>query len=482
MSSDSLKRKAVTGVIWSSFERFSVQAIQFILSIILARLLAPSDYGIIGMINIFLAISQSIIDSGFSNALIQKKDRTQIDYSTVFFFNIAIGLFLYFILFLCADFIAKFYNLPILVPITRVIAINLFVNSLVIVQKAKLSIELNFKIQAKINTVSTLISGVIGLLLAYKDWGVWSLVYQSVLFNLLSLVLYWYYAKWRPSLVFSWSSFNQLFKYGSKLLITGLYGPIFDNINSLIIGKLYTPASLGYYNRADSLAKFPSSNITDIINRVTFPLLSLIQDDDDKLRHYYKKLITISAYIVFPLMIGLASISKPLISILLTEKWLPSAEYLELISYSLLWYPICAFNINLLLVKGAVQIHLKLDLLKKLLYLITLIITSNISIKAICIGFLISSLTSWIITALYSGKLIKLGLKQQIIDISPILLMSIISCLPNRYINSLTLSPILTIVIDLIISIILYITLSYIIKRELLFTIISVKNKNKQQL
>lgn len=478
---DSIKKKALNGVIWSSFERFSVQIIQFILGISLARILAPSDFGILGMLNIFLALSQSIIDSGFSNALIQKKDRTQIDYSTVFYFNIIIGILLYLLLYLCADYIAEFYDTPILSSIVKVISINLFLSSLIIVQKAKLTIELNFKIQAKINTISTVISGIVGLLLAHKGYGVWTLVIQSVIFNILSLILLWYYAHWKPSFIFSWESFNKLFKFGSKLLITGLYGPIFDNINSLIIGKLYTPTSLGYYNRADSLAKFPSSNITDVINRVTFPLLSLIQDDDDKLRHYYKKLITISAYIVFPLMIGLASISNPLISILLTEKWLPSAEYLELISYSLLWYPICAFNINLLLVKGAVKIHLKLDFLKKLLYLIILIITSNISIKAICIGFLLSSLSSWIITALYSGKLINLGLKQQIIDILPILVISIISCLPIRYINTLAFSPIYTIILDLTISIILYLILSYFFKRELLYTILSVMKKNKKQ-
>ena len=271
-----LKEKTLTAFIWSTIERFSVQFIHLFLSIILARILSPSDFGTIGMLNIFLALSQSIIDCGFSNALIQKKDRTQIDYSTTFYINIGLGIIIYALLFIASPYIATFYNQPILSTITKVVALNMIINSLIIVQRTKLIIELKFKVLAIVNTTSVIISGIIGLILAYKGYGVWALVFQTIISNLLSLLLTWYLSKWKPSLEYSKTSFNSLFKYGSKLLITSLYGPIFENLSTVIIGKYYTTNDLGYYTKAISLAQFPSMNTTSIVSRVSFPILSKI--------------------------------------------------------------------------------------------------------------------------------------------------------------------------------------------------------------
>lgn len=463
---ESLNSKTRKGFLWSAIERFSVQGIQFILGVVMARILSPEDYGIIGMLAIFLALSQSLIDSGFSNALIQKKNRNQEDYSTVFYFNIILGVFLYFILFFASSFLANFYDMPILSPITKVIALNLFINSLVIVQKAKLTIELNFKIQANVSVIAVLLSGILGLILAVRGWGVWALVYQSIAANFLSCVLLWIYARWRPSLLFSWHSFKSLFQFGSKLLITGLYGPIFENINTLVIGKFYSSSILGNYTRAATFAQLPSSNITSIIGRVSFPVLSDLQDNDEKLSYAYRKLIRVTSFIVFPLMMGLSTIASPLIEVLLTSKWQSCAIYLQLLCFSMLLYPVCAFNINLLLVKGMVKTHLKLDLIKKIVLLFVLFITANISVNAICIGQIISALFSWIITAYYSGRLIKYSFIDQVIELLPSFLISLLMLGIVSFINIVIgLDSTYLLMVDIVIYFLFYIGISYFFNR-----------------
>ena len=424
---DSLKKDTLSAFIWSSIERFSVQFINLFLSITLARILLPSDFGIIGMLNIFLALSQSIIDCGFSNALIHKKDRTQTDYSTIFYVNIGLGIIIYLLLFVTSPYIAKFYNQPILSSIIKVAAINMIINSLVIVQRTKLTIELKFKTLATINTISVVLSGIIGLFLAYKGYGVWSLVYQTISLNLFSLILTWYLSKWQPTFVFSRLSFNSLFKYGSKLLITSLYGPIFENLSTVIIGKLYTPSDLGYYTKSMSLAQFPALNASSIVSRVSFPVLSKIQDDDVRLKNAYRNLIKITYLALLPLMLFLVCFAEPIILFLLTDKWLLIIPYFQIICIAMLWYPICAYNINLLLVKGKVDIHLKLDIIKKITSLFVLIICSSISIKAICFGMVFTALFSWFITSFYSGKLIGLSFKLQIKDILYILFICLVA-------------------------------------------------------
>ena len=270
----SLKQKTLSGVLWSCVERFSVQGIQFVIMVIMARILLPSDYGMIGMLAIFIAIAQTLIDSGFSNALIQKKDRSEIDYSTVFYFNIAVGIVLYFILFFSSPLIARFYNTPELTGLTRVLALNLFINSLAVVQRAILSIKIDFKTQAKASFSAAIISGIVGIVMAYTGFGVWSLAVQTVLNAFVNTVLLWIFSKWIPLKVFSFESFKKLFTFGSKLLASGLLDTIYRNIYTIVIGKKFASTDLGYFTRADQFAQFPSSNLTGIIQRVTFPVLS----------------------------------------------------------------------------------------------------------------------------------------------------------------------------------------------------------------
>lgn len=424
----SLKNQTRNGIIWSSIDKFSGQAFQFVIGILLARLLMPEDYGIIGMLAIFLAISDSIIDSGFGNALIQKQNRTQSDYSTVFYFNILVSLILYIILFICAPYIATFYNMPILTSVTRVLSINFIINAFMIVQVTKLTIELDFKIQAKVRLFSGLIAGLFALYMAYSGFGVWALVSQMVISNLLLCILLWLFAKWRPSLEFSVESFKQLFSYGSKLLITGLYGPIFTNINTLIIGKFYSTYNLGLFTRAHNFAQFPAVNTNLIISRVSFPVLSKMQNDDERLRLNYRKLISLTYFLFLPIMFGLIIIAKPLIILLFTEKWIGIVPLFQILCISLAFLPINGYNINLLLVKGRTSLHLRLDFIKKVVSLVILIICAFISIKAICIGSVITSIFSWVLTAHYSGKLINLTLIQQFEDIVRPLIITVAMC------------------------------------------------------
>jgi O-antigen/teichoic acid export membrane protein len=324
--SESLKRQAVKGVAWSAVERFSVQGVQFVLSIILARLVAPAEYGLIAMLGIFLAIAQSFIDSGFSNALIQKKDRTETDYSTVFYFNIVVAGIVYGILFICSPYIAGFYKEPQLETITKWVGLTIVLSAFSMVQRAKLSIKLDFKTQTKASLLSVIVSGCIGITLAYQGFGVWALVIQALSSNLLNTLLLWIFAEWRPSLIFSWVSFKTLFSFGSKLLLGGLMHTIYMNLYTLVIGRQFNAVNVGYFNRSQSLAVFPSTNITDIINRVMYPSLCSIQDEEERLKNVFLRYLRIVSFIVFPLMVGLSVLSKPLIQVELTDKWLPAAS------------------------------------------------------------------------------------------------------------------------------------------------------------
>lgn len=297
--SDSLKSKTVSGVLWSAIERFSLQGVQFIINVLMARLLLPSDYGMIGMLAVFLQISQTFIDSGFSDALVQKKDRTETDLSTVFYFNIVISVLLYLLLFIGAPFIAQFYHMPELTLVTRIVMLNLIFSSFAAVPKIILVIKIDFKTQSKISLISAVVSGGIGITMAYKGYGVWSLVFQSLLNILLITFLSFYYINWRPLKTFSKDSFQNLFSFGSKLLFSRLIHALYYNLYAIVIGRRYSSAELGYYTRAEQFAIFPSGNINAIISRVTFPILSSIQDDDERLASAYRKYIKLASFLIF---------------------------------------------------------------------------------------------------------------------------------------------------------------------------------------
>lgn len=422
----SLKDKTVKGVIWSAVDRFSAQGIQFVFSMLIARLLVPEDYGVIAMLGIFLGVSNSFIDSGFGTALVRKIDRTETDFSTVFYFNIVVAVLFYLGLYFAAPAIAQFYDIPLLISVTRILALTLPIGALSGIHSAKLSIAIDFKSRAKISIISTILTGSVGLWMAYSGYGVWALVVQTVLSSLIRTVMLWIIVKWHPKLVFSWRSFKELFTFGSKLLASGLLDTIYNNIYPLVIGKVFSPSVLGLYGKAKALADFPSSNITGVLQNVTFPVLSTIQNEEDRLADAYKRFLKISAFVVFPLMLGLSSVADPFIRLILTDKWEGAIYLLQIICFAMMWYPIHAINLNILQVKGRSDYFLKLEIIKKIQGVIILCITVPMGIEAMCYGQIVSSMISLIWNTYYTKRLIGYGYWAQMRDLLPIFIHSLV--------------------------------------------------------
>lgn len=478
MKSD-LKRKTVQGVKWSAFENFGSTIISFVFGILLARILSPSDYGLTAMIAIFLGISRIFIESGFSNALIRKPDLKDEDCSTAFYFNLLIAVGCYLILFFTAPLIAKFYNKDILCSIVRAEAVCLIINSLVLVQIALANRRIDFKLTSKVNLSSSIVSGFFGILLALKGFGVWSLVFMDISNSLVALILYWYNTKWIPKFVFSKRSFKYLFGFGSKLLATGILDVIFQNLYPIVIGKYYTPTSLGYYTKAMNFAKLPSSLFTKVIQRVTFPVLSTIQQDNERLAFDYRRLLRMSAFIIFPLMVGIAAIAKPLISLLLTNKWEQSAIYLQLLCFAMMLYPIHSLNLNLLQVKGRTDLFLKTEVIKKIIEILIIICSVRYGITIMCVGLIANSFIALVINTYYTGVLIKIGFWIQFKDLYLIFLNSIVMGGFAYYISSLFNTNILSIVGAVISGFASYILFSYICKLEELKELTAFVKKRK---
>lgn len=406
MDSKSLKNKVVHGVLWSAIDRFSSQGIAFVISIILARLLTPHDYGLIAMIGIFISISETFVDSGLSSALVRNKNRSEIDCSTAFYVNIVIGAVCYGILFVCAPLVSKFYNEPELSNITRAMGIVFFLFSFSNVQQAILTIKIDFKTKTKISLISVITSGVIGIVLAYMKLGVWALVVQQIFCAFIRVVLQWILIKWRPLFAFSVSSFRSLFSFGSKMLATGLLNSISNNLYTLIIGKAYAADSLGYYSRAGQFVQFPSTSITNIIKSVSFPTMSVIQDNDERFKMNFLRIQKTVTFVVFPLIIGLASVSKPLILLLLSEKWIYSSILMQIICMGLIWYPVYTQNLNIMEVKGCSRYVLQSETITKVTNISLLLLSLPIGLEAICYSQVISNIISVVVSNYFITKTI----------------------------------------------------------------------------
>jgi len=422
--SDGLKSKTLHGLFWSFFERIGQQGIQFIISIILARLLLPEQFGLIAMLLIFMAVAQSFIDSGFGSALIQKQDATSVDESSIFYFNIAVGVVAAGLLCLAAPWIAAFYKTPQLAPITRVLSLNLIINSFGLIQTSLMTKRVDFKKQMKVSMVAAGASGAIGITLAYMGFGVWSLVVQSLCSNIFRTIMLWLIYSWRPIWDFSVASLRGMFSYGSKLLFSGLIATIFDNIYLVVIGKMFSAADLGFYSRAKGLQRIPVNNITGAAGRVTFPVFSSVQDDKMRLKRGVRKALTTLAMVNFPMMIGLAILAKPLVHVLLTEKWLPCVPYLQLLCVVGLFYPLHAINLIVLKAQGRSDLFLRLEILKKVLIVITIVITYRWGILAMIYGQIATSFFAYYLNSYYSGKLINYPITEQLRDILPSLILT----------------------------------------------------------
>lgn len=422
----SLKQKTISGLLWSFMDSFATQGITFIVGIILARLLSPREFGLIGMITVFIAISSSFINSGFGNALIRKQDCTEKDFSTVFYFNLVMGGLFFWILFFSAPAISRFFNEPQLKHIVQVLSFVLIIDSLTIIQRTILTKRIDYKLQTKISIISSIISGTVGLTMAFNGFGVWSLVARQISQQTMNSFLLWIWNQWRPIFVFSTKSFQQLFSFGYKLLISGLIDTLYTNLYYMVIGKYFSAQELGYYTRADQFKSLPSSNLQRIIGRVSYPVLASIQNDTLRLIESYRKLIRSSMFISFVLMLGLAAIARPMILSLIGEKWEPSIIYLQLLCFVGMFYPLHALNLNMLQVKGRSDLLLRLEIIKKVIAIPIILIGIMFGIKEMILGMLVVTLIAYYLNSYWSGRLIGYSFFAQIKDILPSLQLALI--------------------------------------------------------
>ncbi len=420
----SLKIKTICGIGWSFIDNIASSGITFLVGLVLARLLTPEEYGVMAMITIFIAISDSIIDSGFSNALIRKVHINRVDYNTVFYFNLVVSVFLYIVLFLFSPAISVFFKEPILVEVMRVIGWVLIINALAIIPRTIFVREVNFKTQTKVSLISSVTSGIVGIGMALGGMGIWSLVGQQLSRQILNTLFLWVYCRWQPAFEFSVKSFREMFSFGYKLLFSGLIDTIYKDIYYLIIGRFFSSAILGQYTRAQQFNIIFSSNLTAVVQRVSYPVLSSIQNEPERLREAYRKVIKTTMLVTFACMLGLAAIAKPLVIILIGEKWLPAVTFLQIICFSGMLYPLHAINLNILKVKGRSDLFLKLELVKKTLAIGPIVIGVFYGIEYMLWGSVLNSFVAFFLNSYYSAGLINYSTKEQLKDLLPTFLVS----------------------------------------------------------
>jgi O-antigen/teichoic acid export membrane protein len=476
-----LKQKTIFGFKWSLYESILSQGIQFAFGIILARLLSPKDFGLIGMLTIFISISQIFVEGGFTSAVIQKKNRSDIDYSTLFLTNLFISIFFYFLIFIFSPLIASFYNTDILEIIAKIIGLNIIINSFSIVQKTILSINLDFKTQAKSSILSNLISGIISVILAFKGYGVWTLIIQTILRNIINTIFLWIFNDWQIKISFSKESFKYMIKYGHSLLSANLVYTFFENIYFLVIGKYFNSYNLGLFVKSKNLSSVIPLSLTNIIQRVSFPIMSSIQDDEDRLSSVFRKLIKTSAFISFPITILLSIISKPLILVLLTKKWENAIPIFQILCFSFLFFPINEININLLKVKARTNSILFLEIIKKTIAVLLLIIAIPFGIIPVVISYMTYSWITYLITISYSIKLTRYTFLKQLKDIFPFLLVSFIIGLLTYCMCYNISSNLLNLTLSIIIYSILYLTISFFIFNDQFLEIFHILTNKKNE-
>ena len=464
----SLKNQVIVGLGWIAVERFAAQGIQFVLSVIIARELIPADFGLIAMLTIFLAVAQSFIDSGFNSALIQKQDRNEIDYSTVFYFNIVIGLIVYCIFCTSSPFIAEFYNQPLLTDIIPYVGISLIINSLSSIQRCIIIINYQFKRQALITVTSTVLSGLIAIYLAKNGYGVWTLVIQGLISGVITSTLLWSLSRWRPKLLFSLKSFKELFGFGSKLLMGGLLDTIYTNIYPLVIGRYFPARDVGLYSKGSTFSQFLSVNITNILDQVVYPTLCKFQNDNKLLTQKFYLILRMSVFAVFPLMLGFASLLEPLIEVILTDKWIDVVPYTQIMCIAFMFSPIKRFSWNILNVKHRSDYSLKSEILKKIIACIILISSIPFGILGICVGLVIYSLVDIIIITRFTKKIIpQINLINHIKSLLPMLLISVIMAFIMKFSITFVESNIYKILIGFIVGLFSYVVLSFIFVKDI---------------
>jgi len=422
--SDDLKNKTLNALLWSATERIGLQGIQFVVSIILARLLLPEEFGLIAMLAVFLAIADSFISSGFGHALIQKQGATHIDECSIFYFNVLVSFIVAVFLSLAAPWIANFYNQPQLILMIYALSLNLIISAFGLVQITLLSKRLNFRLQQKVSIISAMASGIIGVIMALKGFGVWSLVLMQLGNTVFRTSLLWIFSTWRPSWIFSFDALRSMFAFGSRIFLVGLLNAFFVNIYSLVIAKLFSPMALGFYIRAESLQTLPVTTITGVINQVMFPVFSSIQHDKPSLKRALSKTLNMMELFVFPMMVGLATVAKPLVLVLLTEKWVPIVPYLQLFCVIGVLYPIQLVNLSALNAQGRSDLFLRVQVIQYILIIISVLVTYRWGIIALIYGKIVCSFLACYLCSYYTQKILGYSIIEQIKELTPILTLS----------------------------------------------------------
>lgn len=461
-----IKDKTIKGVSWSVIENVLNHGTSFFVGLILARLLSPREYGLIGIVGIFTILFDTIVDSGFTNALIRKKDADNDDYNTVFVSNNVASIVLCIVLFFIAPYISVFFKQEELTALTQVLSCVIIINAFSIVPRAILTKRIDFKSLTKISIISNVISGVTGIILAFLGCGVWSLVAQQIVSRSIRSFLLFFYTKWKPALTFSYRKFKELFSFAWKILAASMINSLWKQVYTIVIGKCYDVKTLGYYSRAHQMSELFSVNLTNVVQRVSFPVLSNIQDDEERLKSIYRKVIKLSMFVSFVCMLGLSAVAKPLIVVLIGEKWLPCVPFLQIICFQMVLYPVHAINLNMLQVKGRSDLFLKLEIIKKIVGVIPVLLGIFVGIYYMLIGSVVVGFFAYWINSYYSGHLINYSFWEQLKDIASSFALSFIMFLVLFAMSFLDIPYLLLLIIQLCVGMIIILSLCEFCKLE----------------
>ena len=459
-------RTVLSNFFWRFAERCGAQIVSLIVSIVLARILIPEDYGTVALITVFTSILQVFVDSGLGTALIQKKNADDLDFSSVFFFNFIVCIILYVCMFLVSPFIAKFYHNFQLVPIIRVLSLTIIISGVKGIQQAYVSKNMLFKRFFFATLGGTIFSAFIGIWMAYHGFGVWSLIFQQLSNNAIDTLILWITVKWRPKKMFSWQRLQTLLSFGWKLLVSSLLETVYNNLRNLIIGTMYSSADLAYYNQGDKYPMVLATNINSSIDSVLFPTMAGVQDNKDRIKQMTRRAIKTSSYIMAPLMMGMAFCAEPLVKIILTEKWLPCVPFLRIFCITYMFWPIHTANLNAIKAMGRSDWYLRLEIMKKVVGMIILLSTMWFGVKAMAYSMLLSSFMSQIINSWPNKKLLGYGYLEQIKDFSPSVFLAVIMGVIVYYIGYIPLPIFATLIVQILCGIIIYIGISLAIKLE----------------
>ena len=484
-----MKSKVFSGLVWKFAERISAQLVTFIVSIVLARILDPSHYGAIAIVNVFIALANVFVVSGFGNSLIQKKDSDDTDFSSVFYFNIVMSLVMYAVVFFAAPYIAKFYDMPILSPVLRVMGIRLIVAGVNSVQHAYVSRHMLFKRFFWSTLGGTIVSGVVGIIMAYKGFGIWALAAQYMVNTTVDTIVLFITVKWYPKLLFSLKRLGSLFSYGWKLLVSSLIDTGYSELRALVIGKTYTASELAYYHKGSSFPSLVVTNVNSSINSVLFPAMSQAQSSPDQIKAMVRRSIQISSYIMFPMMMGLSLVADDFVRLLLTEKWLPCVPFLRIMCIVYAFMPIHTANLQAIKAMGRSDLFLKMEIIKKIIGISLLFAFVGISVKAIALGSVAASVLSSFINAFPNKKMLGYSYTEQIRDLLPAILcsfgMAAIVCVVSYFMNLPTL---ISLILKCLVGVVAYIAVSKMFKVKSFSYILSVilgtkrkKNANNEK-